>query len=281
MPYAPSRRTVLRWVGSLGAAAFAAPSYATLRAQQAFRFIVVNDLHHATAECDPFFASLVSQMRSHGPLDFCVIGGDIADTGRPESFVAVRDAFAKLAVPIYTVPGNHDCDVEKTTRLYSEVFPDRLNYTFSHRGWQFIAFDSTEGNNYQKTRIGDATLAWLDRTLPTLDRARPTVVVTHFPLAADVNLAPLNTADVLTRLQGFNLRATFNGHFHARIERRVGDVPLITNACCSRMRDNHDNSLEEGYLLCSASADGRLSWEFVEFLAARKPPAVPGAQGGD
>ena len=264
-----SRRAVLRWLGSLSAAA-CLPWQADLSAQQAFRFIVCNDLHHNSAECDPFFASLVAQMKSHGPVDFCMIGGDIADTGKTESFVAIRDAFARLGTPIYTIPGNHDCDIEKTTRLYSEVFPNRLNYTWQNKDWQFIALDSTQGSEYQNTRISDATLGWMDANLPSLDRRRPTVLFTHFPVAADVNLAPLNTADMLKRLDGFNLRGSFNGHYHARIERKHGDVPLLTNACCSRMRDNHDKSLEEGYLLCTAAADGRLSWEFVEFLAARR-----------
>jgi hypothetical protein len=101
-----SRRALLRSAASLGIAA-AVTWHASLSAQSSFRFIVVNDLHHGSRECDPFFASLVRQMRSHG-------------------------------------------------------------------------------------------------------------------------------------------------------------------ACCSRLRDNHDGSLAEGYLLCTATADGRLSWEFVEFVAARK-----------
>jgi hypothetical protein len=264
-----SRRELLQRAGSFGLAA-ALPWQATLDAQQGFRFIVVNDLHHGSSECDPFFASLVQQMRAHGTVDFCIIGGDVADTGKPESFAAIKNAFSQLRVPIYTVPGNHDCDVEKNTRLYSDAFPDRLNYTFRHKDWQFIALDTTDGNKSQGTRISDATLGWLDRTVPTIDRQRPTILFTHFPLAPDVQLASTNANDLLSKLDGVNLRGEFNGHYHARIERRRGDVPLLTNACCSRVRDNHDGSPEEGYLLCTASADGRLSWEFVEFLAARK-----------
>ena len=238
--------------------------------EPAFRFLVVNDLHHATPECDPFFRSLVAQMGSHGAIDFCLIVGDIADTGKPESFAAIRDTFAALRVPIYTVPGNHDNDVEKTTRLYSEAFPGRLNYAFAHKGWQFVALDSTDENKFEQTRIGDAALAWLEATVPTLDRTRPTVVFTHFPLATGVNLVPLNALDVLKRLSVLNVRAAFTGHYHARVERWFVDTRLITNACCSRMRDNHDGSLEEGYLVCTARTDGRLTTEFVEFAAARK-----------
>jgi predicted phosphodiesterase len=235
-----------------------------------FRFIVANDLHHASEECDPFFRGLVAQMTSHGAVDFCLIVGDIADTGRPESFAAVRKAFAALGAPIYTVPGNHDNDVEKSTRLYSVAFPGRLNYTFTHKGWQFVGLDSTEAEKFEKTTISSATIAWLDKTMPTLDRGRPTVLFTHFPLGEGVNLRPLNADDVLARFKGVNLRAAFTGHYHARVERPLADATLVTNACCSRMRDNHDGSLEEGYVLCTATADGQLTRQFVEFLPARK-----------
>ena len=262
------RRAILKLL-ALGAAwRGAQPGVAAQ--QPAFRFIVVNDLHHETPECDPFFRSLVSQMGSHGTIDFCLIVGDIADTGKPASFAAIRDTFAALRVPIYTVPGNHDNDVDKTTRVYSEAFPGRLNYTFAHKGWQFIGIDSTDENKFEKTRIGDVALAWLDATVPTLDRTRPTVVFTHFPLAAGVDLVPLNAPDVLKRISVLNVRAAFTGHYHARVERSFADMRLVTNACCSRMRDNHDGSLEEGYLLCSAGTDGRLTSQFVEFAAARK-----------
>src|SRR5688572_31800399 len=67
-----SRRQLLQWAGSVGMAA-ALPWQSALDAQQGFRFIVVNDLHHGSSECDPFFASLVRQMGSHGPVDFCII----------------------------------------------------------------------------------------------------------------------------------------------------------------------------------------------------------------
>jgi hypothetical protein len=169
--------------------------------------------------------------------------------------------------------------VETNTRLYSEAFPDRLNYTFRHKEWQFVVLGTTDGNKSVGARIGDAALQWLDRTALTLDRQTPTVVFTHFRLAADVRMAPANAGDVLSRLDGLNLRGEFNGHHHARVERRRGDEPLLTNACCSRVRSNHDGPPEEGYLLCSATTDGRLSWEFVEFALARGGPAR-GARGG-
>jgi hypothetical protein len=271
-PRDPSRR---HFLGKLGAMCAAGASARLLRAadppgEPAFRFLVVNDLHHAAPECTPFFEAMIAQMKSHGPVAFCLAVGDIADTGLPDSLVAMRGLFATLGAPVYTVPGNHECDVAWNTAIYNEVFPDRLNYHFTHDSWQFIGFDSTEGNAWHDTTIGDEAIAFLDRTVPTLDPRAPAVVFTHFPLAAGIRLAPLNAAEVLARFDRLNLKAVFGGHFHARTERDHRSAVVLTNACCSRVSDNHDGSIREGYLLCSAFADGRLVREFIDFAPARK-----------
>lgn len=275
-----TRRNFLRHVSSLIVAGLGSR---TLRAQStvgpSFRFIVINDLHHGSAECDPFFRQLIAQIRRHAPIDFCLIVGDLADTGRPESLAAIHDFFSELPYPFHAVPGNHDCDAEQSTRLYSEVFRSQLNYHFDHKGWQFVAFDSTEGNKWGGTMVQPGTLAWLDANLPRFDRAKPTIGFTHFPLseAARSDLTPLNAPEVLARFDDLNLRCMFNGHFHARTEARYGEAVVLTNACCSRMRDNHDGSLPEGYIVCTAHGDGRLDREFVEFAPAID--SVPDAPG--
>lgn len=236
-----------------------------------FRFIVVNDLHHATEECTPFLDALVAHMRGQGPVDFCLIVGDLADTGLRESLVAVRDAFAKLGAPIHAVPGNHDCDLEENSRLFSEIFPGQLNQAFAHGGWQFIGLDSTDGKAWNDTRIGSEALGFLEGAAAAFDRAAPTVLFTHFPLAPDVRMASLNSGEVFARLEGFNLRCTFSGHYHARTERNHGDTPVLTNTCCSRVRAPHDDTLAEGYLICTAHPDGRLVRDFIEYQPAERP----------
>lgn len=237
-----------------------------------FRFIVANDLHHAAEECTPFFERLVEQMRGHGKVAFCLIVGDLADKGRPESIVAIRETFSRLGVPLHAVPGNHDCDLEKSTRVFSEIFPGNLNYHFTHEGWQFVGLDSTDGNNWGRTTIGGATFSFLDEALPKLDATKPTVLFTHFPLLAEVKpeLCPVNGADVLARFEKFDLRGVFTGHYHARTERVFHDAFVVTNACCSRVQKNHDGTIPEGYQLCTAHADGMLTRKFIAFAEAEK-----------
>jgi hypothetical protein len=233
---------------------------------------VVNDLHHGGAECGPFLAGLVEQMRGHGTVAFCLLVGDLADTGSPQSLAAVRKAFTGLGAPAYPVPGNHDCDVGPGTRPYAETFPGRLNYSFRHAGWQFIGFDSTDGIAWRNTRIGGGALAFLNATAARLDPAAPTVIFTHFPLASEIPMSPVNSREALACVAGLNLRAVFCGHFHGRTRHAHGAADVLTNACCSRLRDNHDGTPAEGYLLCTAHPDGRIDRAFVEYAAAR--PAV-------
>lgn len=239
-------------------------------ADSSFRFLAINDLHHAEPACTPFFERLVVQLDKHRPFDFCLLLGDLSDQGLPDSLSAVREVFARLAVPVHAVPGNHDCDVEQNTQLYAKFFPGQLNHHFVHRGWQFIGLDTTDGNGWQNTRVAATTLAYLDSVLPELSRTAPTVLFTHFPLSAVTRrLAPVNSEDLLSRLDGYNVRVVLGGHYHANTVSLREDLPLVTTACCSRRRQNHDGTLPEGYLVCTAHADGTLEREFVEFLPAQ------------
>ena len=229
-----------------------------------FRFIVVNDLHHGSPECDPYFAALVRQMKTHRGVAFALLLGDLADTGKVEDLKAIQDHFRRLGGPFYPVIGNHDYASPTDRHAYEQVFPGRINYWFEHRGWQFVGLDSTQGTDYQNTRIQPATLSWLAATLPRLDRRKPTVLFTHFPLGEGTPMRPLNAADLLQHFADFNLRGGFSGHHHAFTLRKFENAELVTNRCCSRLRDNHDGTKEKGYWLETA-AQAVLTREFVPF----------------
>ena len=40
--------------------------------------------------------------------DCLVITGDLADTGHPDEYAALRDILRKCPVPVHLLPGNHD-----------------------------------------------------------------------------------------------------------------------------------------------------------------------------
>jgi Icc-related predicted phosphoesterase len=232
-----------------------------------FSFLVVNDLHSFDKKCHPWFEKVVKQMAGHEEKPaFLLVAGDLANDGKVEQLAAVKDIFAGLKLPVYAVPGNHDVTDKGDRTAYDERFPKQLNYAFDHGGWQFVALDSTEGTKWQDTTIAATTLQWLDDQLPKLDRKKPLVVVTHFPLGEGVKMRPKNADEVLRRLMGHNLRAAYSGHYHAFTEKAAGAVVLTTNRCCAFARGNHDGTKEKGYFLVTAR-DGKLDRTLVEVKA--------------
>lgn len=231
-----------------------------------FRFLVVNDTHYMSEECGVWLEKAVQQMKRHSDAEFCLLVGDLVEDGYRDHLGAVADIFAALKIPVYPQIGNHDYLPENDRQNYEAVFPNRLNYWFEHRGCQFVGFDSTQGTQYDGTSIQPGALDWLKTTLPTLERERPTVIFTHFPLGAGVKYRPRNAEDALDLFREHNLRAVFNGHFHGLTEREWNHASVATNRCCALKRANHDGSKEKGYFLCTMR-DGTVSREFV---------AVPG-----
>ena len=130
-----------------------------------------------------------------------------------------------------------------------------------------MALDTTEGTKYQNTKIAADTLKWLDDHLPKLDKKKPLVVLTHFPLGDGVKMRPTNADDLLKRFLPFNLKAAYSGHYHAFTEKTAGEAVLTTNKCCAFARGNHDGTKEKGYFLVTAK-DGKLSRTFVEVKPA-------------
>lgn len=264
-----SRRELLRQSPTALLAASLWPG--TLAAKDAdtsaFTFLVVNDLHSFDKMCQPWFEKVAKQMSGHAEKPaFLMIAGDLSEDGKANQLAAVKEIFAGSKLPFYVVPGNHDYTKDQERKPYDELFTDRLNYTFDHAGWQFVALDTTEGTKYQNTTIAADTLKWLDDKLPKLDKKKPLVVVTHFPLGEGVRMRPTNADGVLKRLTNFNLRAAYSGHFHSFTEKKVGEAILTTNKCCAFSKGNHDGTKEKGYFLVTAK-DGKLERKFVEVKA--------------
>jgi hypothetical protein len=229
-----------------------------------FSFIAVNDLHYVDDACGAWFERVIASMKTLDPKpELCLVGGDWCEHGTRKEMAPVKAAFESLGIPVHGVIGNHDYTSDTDRGVYDELFPGALNYQFEHRGWTFLALDSSQGQKYKESRIQPATLQWLDERLPKLDRKKPVVVLTHFPLGVLTPYRPLNAEDLLERLKPLNLRAVFNGHFHGFTERNIGEATITTNRCCAISRKNHDGTKEKGYFVCQAR-DGVISRRFVE-----------------
>ncbi len=243
-----------------------------------FTFVCVNDLHYFDQRCDPFFERMVKQMKATGDSagadkaqpanaagkpDFCLIVGDLAEDGTSEQLGAIRDHLNGLGMPTPVVVGNHDYINQKNRTPFEQLFPKQINYTFEHKGWQLVALDTTEGQRGSGTTVQKETLDWLAVNVPKLDKKRPTILFTHFPMGFLTPARPRNADDVLAPFKDVNLRAVFNGHYHGYTERARWHATLTTDKCCSFHHANHDGTKEKGYFLCQAKS-GRVERAFVE-----------------
>jgi Calcineurin-like phosphoesterase len=264
IPRPISRREALRLSG---AALLLAP-WTALGDEGSFEFVAINDTHYLDDECRPFQANVVRSMRADAPkAEFVCHAGDVADRGAADELKTMQDLYAEADLPMHPVPGNHDF-IKGTDRTgYDTVFPGKLNYTFVHAGWQFLAFDTTQGTDFDQTKVAPETLAWLDEQTGKLDPKLPTFAFTHFPLGDGVELRPLNADAVVDRLLKFNLKWVHCGHWHGESVRSANSATLTTSRCCARLRTNRDGSPLKGWHVYRASADGTLSRRFVSLSA--------------
>src|SRR6266511_3817183 len=131
-----------------------------------FTFIAVNDLHALEEACRVWFDDVVRQMKTSAPTaEFCLLVGDLAENGTPAQLNLIKDSFSALGIPCHAVVGNHDFESATDRSAYERIFPEQINYSFTHRGWQIIGLDSSEGTKAKETRISASTLAWLDEKL--------------------------------------------------------------------------------------------------------------------
>jgi hypothetical protein len=264
IPHSVTRREALRLTG---AALFLAP-WTAVADDGSFEFIAVNDTHYIDDGCRPFQANVVRQMRADAPkAEFVCHAGDVADRGGVPALTAMRNLFSEAALPLHPVPGNHDFITGTDRTGYDAVFAGKLNYSFVHAGWQFLAFDTTQGTDFSETKVSPATIAWLDEQCGKLDLKMPTFAFTHFPLGEGVEMRPLNADAVIERLLKFNLKWVHCGHWHGESLNPVGQAKLTTSRCCARLRANRDGSPLKGWHVYQAAADGTLARRFVTVSA--------------
>lgn len=204
-------------------------------APKGLRFVHLSDTHCAHAKANPrprrafdphrkdlvnsfrILEAAVKQINESIQPDFVIITGDLVDRpGDLRSLRRVKAILDKLKCRYHPVIGNHD-----SRRDWRAVFgAGRLNYTFAHGGWRFIAMDSSPN------RVEKSALGWLRARLAE-DTTTPTAILLHHPLVmpevyraafgrfyrADLTLG--NAADVLAVLKKHaNVKATFAGHCH-------------------------------------------------------------------
>jgi 3',5'-cyclic AMP phosphodiesterase CpdA len=262
-----SRRQLFRTSASALLAANLWPGrlFAAEKDSGTFDFVIINDIHYVDDADGKWLADVVvKSIREQAEKpDFIIIAGDLSEDGSVKQVGGVKTAIGALKLPLYVVVGNHDyVPKTKNRAAYEQLFPKSINYAFEHKGWNFVALDSTDGVRAQ-ANVLPPTMNWVDQNLKKIDKARPMLLLTHFPLGPGVSNRSLNADALLDKFKGHNLSCVFGGHHHGFTEKKVGEVVLTTNRCCSLTKGNHDGTKEKGYFVCSAK-EGKVGARFVQ-----------------
>jgi 3',5'-cyclic-AMP phosphodiesterase len=160
-------------------------------------------------------------------LDFAVHTGDVVTEPDERSYRLAAATFARLACPVYYVPGNHDAAAQIRRLLPMGPCrtladdPDLLTFAFEARGQRFLVVDACGPAEVDPHGVlSTAQLAVLDGEL-TPD-GPPLSVFCHFPPLPmgipwiDETMLILNGEELHRRLAaaGPRLRGVFIGHVH-------------------------------------------------------------------
>jgi len=115
--------------------------------------------------------------------DLVLATGDLVNYGTAKEYVALREILARLQLPLFVIPGNHD---ERGALLAAfsdhDYLPrrrERLAYAFEWGGRRLVGLDSVIPGE-DKGELGDGQLHWLDAEL-TAHAERPTLIFLHHP----------------------------------------------------------------------------------------------------
>ena len=114
---------------------------------------------------------------------FVVVTGDLVQHGRAAEYERFRTIMARLAVPYFAIPGNHD--VRETFRAslppaaFGASADAPIRFAIDGFAIRLVGLDVTAPPPWPGAEISRDVLAWVDATLAT--DTRPTIVALHHP----------------------------------------------------------------------------------------------------
>jgi len=200
----------------------------------------ISDIHIGGSEDGkdpiPRVEAVIEAIRSlpNAP-DAVLVSGDITDDGAEEGYRTAREMLARLEVPLYALPGNHD----DRARL-REAFDlpgagnEPINYSASVGDLRLVLLDSNvpgqDPGSYDAER-----LAWLDEELAS-EPERPTILaVHHTPLttgipewdAINLGASDREALGAVVRRHP-QLRAIVGGHLHRVATSVLAGCPVLS-----------------------------------------------------
>lgn len=196
-------------------------------------------LHYGTVDTRAAFAAVLDTLEDT-PFDALVVSGDISDDGTPASY----ETFLELAAPcaqrhgalLLSAMGNHDqrSGFAQVLRGQPAAAPSAVQHPLTQaataHGARFLVLDSSVPRAGYG-RIGPEQLSWLRAQLSTPAPRGTVLVVHHPPLEPHTRLLralPLtDAAELVTAVQGTDVRVILSGHLHHSLIGQVAGIPVV------------------------------------------------------
>lgn len=187
-------------------------------------------LYKGRVDTGAWLARAVAALNAFRPaIDAVLLTGDCVDEGAPDQYANLGRIVAKLRMPLFAIPGNHDtrapflaCFPEMARRAGAFPF---VQYAVDDFPARLVALDTLDEGKPAGLLCAER-LAWLDRVLAEA-RAKPTLVFLHHPpfvtglpeMDAQSLAAPDALAAILTRHPQVGRIAA--GHLHRAIDAQI------------------------------------------------------------
>ena len=232
-----------------------------------FRFAVLCDVHVTAADLTGSRATLrraVDEINSFASqLDFVLVAGDLAESPLPTELglelLVAKEELDRLALPYHLALGNHDVTATGDDTAFRALF-GATTYRFAHRGVQFMSFRTPVDRD--ATYLASAALDSLSRWLGEIAPTDPLIVFAHHPLGPVTPYGVTNKQSFYDRVDPYNLKAVFNGHYHGLFEEERRGAWYCTSRALSLHRANHDGETIKGYRLATVWPDFTVSSSF-------------------
>jgi Icc protein len=241
---------------------------------QAFNIIQLTDLHlFATPDqalmglrtADSLNAVLASIQELQGQTNLILLTGDLSQDESLASYQYLYEQLQGLNVPIYWIPGNHDCLATIHRGLERKPFSSQKILTVG--GWRIILLNSVVPGRVEG-ELNATELSWLVQELQ--QEHMPTLIALHHhpvPIHSDfmdcINLQ--NAQDLLTIIDRHEqIKIVVFGHIHQEFQTQRRLVRYLgTPSTCFQLQPLAEqfalDQAQPGFRQLTLYADG--SWE--------------------
>jgi len=181
------------------------------------RFVLCSDLHYGQAgtDFDVNAANVVKWLNEEhvsNHLDMVIVNGDLVHN-RPDLLTVVKEKyFDKIAIPYYTIPGNHDF---ADAAVWEKAFGYEDNYIIERGDIAFVLANTAD----TKGAYVSPDQAFLKSAFDKLADKKMVFVILHIApvqwLKEEASTF-LNSPDTVALLHSYpNIKAVFHGHDHS------------------------------------------------------------------